>query len=340
MRQTTITSRRQLMTGTWKLALATAAAMSCMMPAPAAAQDAGWPNRPIKMIVPFPAGSFTDTVARIISDRLSKGLGQPVIVENKAGANGVIGVSEAARAAPDGYTLLVTNSSSVTINPQIYKKVAYKASDLAPITLVIEAPFILVANAEWAQKNSISSVDDVVQFAKTNPGALNYGSAGPGNVAHLSFALLSNRTKTKTTHVPYKSAAQAQMALLSGELHTSFDTWTALPHIKAGKLKPLAISSSKRMVQLPDVPTMEEAGIAPFNVTFWIGMLAPAGTPPQILQKLHSISLGVLEDSKGKAALAAQGDLVMLEPASYAKRVEREVAEWGTVIQREGITLD
>ncbi len=340
MRQAHGTSRRHLMACACKLAAATAAVTVLAAAGPAAAQEAAWPNRPIKLIVPFPAGSFTDTVARVISDRLGKSLGQPVIVDNKAGANGLIGVAEAVKSAPDGYTLLVTNSSSVTINPQVYKKTNYKASDLTPVTLLIEAPFVLVTNPDWAQKNRIGSVKDLVGFAAAHPGIVSYGSAGPGNVAHLSFLMLNNRAKIKTVHVPYRSAVQAEMAVLGGELHTVFDTWTALPHISAGKLKALAISGTKRMAQLPNVPTVEEAGYAPFNATFWIGMLAPAGTPPQIVQKLHSIAYGALDDPKAKAALGLQGDVVMEGPASFAKRIEREVADWGAVIQRESITLD
>ncbi|MFS8977175.1 tripartite tricarboxylate transporter substrate binding protein [Cupriavidus necator] len=312
----------------------------CAISGPAAAQEANWPSRPVRMIVPFPAGSFTDTVARIVSDHLSKSLGQPVIVENKAGANGLIGVAEAARAAPDGHTLLLTNSSSITINHQIYKKSSYKPKDFTPVTLLLEAPFILVANPEWSQKNSVGSVTDLVRFSSQHPGKVSYGSAGPGNIAHLSFAMLNNRAKIQTTHIPYKSSAQAQLAVISGELETTFDTWTALPQIKAGKLKPLAISASKRMTQLPEVPTLEEAGITPFNVTFWIGMLAPAGTPPQIVQRLHSITRGVLDDAKARAALSLQGEVVMVDPANFARRIEKEDSSWGAVIQREGITLD
>ncbi|AGW93947.1 MULTISPECIES: Bug family tripartite tricarboxylate transporter substrate binding protein [Cupriavidus] len=312
----------------------------CAISGPAAAQDANWPSRPVRMIVPFPAGSFTDTVARIVSDHLSKSLGQPVIVENKAGANGLIGVAEAARAAPDGYTLLLTNSSSITINHQVYKKSNYKPKDFTPVTLVLEAPFILVANPEWSQKNSVGSVTDLVRFSSQYPGKVSYGSAGPGNIAHLSFAMLNNRAKIKTTHIPYKSSAQAQLAVVSGELDAAFDTWTALPQIKAGKLKPLAISASKRMTQLPEVPTLEEVGITPFNVTFWIGMLAPAGTPPQIVQRLHSITRGVLDDGKARAALSLQGEVVMVDPANFARRIEKEDSSWAAVIQREGITLD
>jgi len=307
---------------------------------PAVAQEDKWPSKPLRLIVPFPAGSFTDTVARVFSDHFGKTLGQPVVVENKAGANGVVGLGEAARAAPDGYTIIVTNSSSVTINPQMYKKVPYKHSDFTPVTMVLEAPFILVANLEWAQKHGVNNVADLIGYTKKNPGTLSYGSAGPGNIAHLSMALLSNRAGVKTTHIPYKSAAAAQLALLSGELDALFDTWTALPHIKAGKLKPLAVTSVKRMVQLPEVPTMEQGGYPEVNVTFWIGLLAPAGTPPAIVQKLHTLSLGALDDAKARAVLSGQGDVVMLEPAAYARRIEREVSAWGAVIQREGISID
>lgn len=340
MRQAHTNSRRQMLAGAAKLAVAIAAGSAALLPVSAAAQADTWPNRPVRMIVPFPAGSLTDTIARVMSEGLAKALGQPVVVENKVGANGVIGVSEVARAAPDGYTLLMTNSSSITINPQLYQKIQYKASDLAPITPVVEAPFILVVNPEWAQKNNIDTVKDLLAFSRANPGTLSYGSAGPGNVAHLSYVMMSNRAKVKTTHVPYKSAGQAQMAVLSGELQSAFDTWSAIPHIRAGKLKALAVSSARRMNQLPDVPTLEQAGVPDFDVTFWIGMLAPAGTPPQILQKLATLSRGVLADPKSRAALASQGDIALLDPPAFARRVNQEIAGWGDVIRREGIKLD
>lgn len=327
-------------TGIFTMAMASLVLVAGAMSGPAAAQGANWPNKPIRMIVPFPAGSFTDTVARVVSERLTKALGQPVVVENKAGANGLIGVAEVARSAPDGYTLMVTNSSSVTINPHLYKKSTYKPRDLTPITLVLEAPFILVTNPEWSQKHAVGSVSDIVRYATQNPGKVSYGSAGPGNIAHLSFAMLNNRAKINTMHIPYKSAAQAEMAVISGELDTAFDTWSALPQIKSGKLKPIAVSSTKRMTQLPDVPTVEEAGIAPFNVSFWIGLLAPAGMPQPLVQKINAAARGVLEDDKARAALGQQGDVVMIDPANFTKRVEREEASWGAVIQREGITLD
>ena len=322
------------------LALCMGLAWMAAQSAHAQSQADAWPNRPIRIVVGFPAGSFTDTIARTLSDHMGKALGQPVIVDNKPGANGAIGVGEVARAAPDGYTLLVTNSSSITINPQIYKKITYKATDFAPVTMVLDAPFILTVNPAWAEKNHIHTAQDVVGFSKRNPDKISYGSAGPGNIAHLAYAAWSNRTGVKTTHVPYKSASQAQMAVLSGELDTQFDTWSALPHIASGKLLALAVTAPKRMQQLPDVPTMAEAGYADFNVTFWAGLLAPAGTPPAIVNKLYEVSKGVLQDARARAVLSSQGEPVMLPPAQFGQRIAKEVADWGQVIQREALSLD
>ena len=305
-----------------------------------APQEDKWPTRPVRIVVGFPAGSFTDTIARALSEPLSKSLGQPVVVENKPGANGAIGVGEVARAAPDGYTLLVTNSSSITINPQIYKKITYRAKDFAPITMVLDAPFILTVNPEWAQKHQFRSAKDVIVFAKGHPDKLSYGSAGPGNIAHLAYAAWSNRTGVKTTHVPYKSASQAQMAVLSGELDTQFDTWSALPHIASGKLVALAVTAPRRMQQLPEVPTMAEAGYADFDVTFWAGLLAPAGTPPAIVNRLYEASRGVLQDARIRAVLSSQGEPVMMPPAPFGQRIAKEVSDWGQVIQREALSLD
>jgi tripartite-type tricarboxylate transporter receptor subunit TctC len=323
---------------TRRVALA-AAALAFGLATPAFAQD-NWPNKPVRIIVPFPAGSFTDTVARVISDHMAKALNQTVIVENKAGANGVLGLSEAARLPGDGYTFVITNSSSITINPQIYKKISYKTSDFTPVTMVLDAPFIIVTNPEWAQKNNVQSLKDVVAYAKKNAGKLSYGSAGPGNIGHLSMAMLSNKAEVQTTHIPYKSAAAAQMATMSGEIDVLFDTWAGVPHVKAGKLKPIAVTATKRMAQLPEVPTVVEAGHPDVVVTFWTGMLAPAGTPPQIVRKVHSIAQAVLKDEKALAVLAASGDPLMSDPATFGKRIEREVAAWGAVIQREAVSLE
>lgn len=333
MRQHTSTRRKII-------SAACGAVLAAALPGMAAAQGANYPDRPIRIVVPFPAGTFTDTVARILADNMSKSLGQPVIVDNKAGANGVLGVGEVVRAAPDGYTLLITNSSSITINPQLYKTISYKTSDLTPITTLVEAPFILVVNPAWAQSNQIGSVKDMVEYARANPDRLSYGSAGPGNIAHLAFAMLSNKANVRTLHVPYKSASLAELAVMSGEITAVFDTWSALPQIQAGKLKPLAVSSTKRMAQLPDVPTVEQAGVPDFNAIFWAGLFAPAGTPPQIVQKLYAAAQGILSNPKAKEALSAQGEVKMLDPAAFAQRINNEVPAWGALIKREQITLN
>lgn len=325
---------------TRRATLALCLAASWLAAAPAHAQADNWPAKPIRIVVGFPAGSFTDTIARAVSDQLSKQLGQPVIVDNKPGANGAIGVGEVARSAPDGYTLLVTNSSSITINPQIYKKITYQPKDFAPVTMLLDAPFILTANPDWASKHQIRSAQDVIAYAKRNPDKISYGSAGPGNIAHLAFAQWSNRTGVKTTHVPYKSASQAQLAVLSGELDTQFDTWSALPQIAASKLLPLAVTAPQRMKQLPNVPTMAEAGYADFNVTFWAGLFAPAGTPPAIVDKLYEATKSMLQDEHARNVLSKQGDMVMLAPEPFGQRIAKEVADWKQVIQREAIALD
>ena len=180
-----------------------------------------WPNKTIRIIVGFSAGSVTDTVARVMAEQMSKSLGQAVIVENKPGANGALAVAEVARAAPDGYTLVVTNSSSIAINPQLYKQITYKASDFIPVVMGIEAPFVLTVHPEWAKNNNINLAKDLINFAQTHPDKLSYGSTGQGSLGHLSFVSWSNLTGIKTTHIPYKSASQAQLAAISSLMMSS-----------------------------------------------------------------------------------------------------------------------
>lgn len=304
------------------------------------AQDKAWPTKAIKIIVPFPAGSITDTMARLLSDSLSKTFNQPVIVENKGGANGSIGAVEVARSAPDGYTLLATNSSSITVNPLIYKNSQYKAKDFAPIALILDAPFILNVNPEWAKKHSIESVKDLVDYARKNPGELTYGSGGQGNLAHLAFAQLSNDAQFKATHVPYKSASQASMAVMAGEVNTSFDTLASAPQVAASKLKALATTQKQRISQMPDIPTMAEAGYPNIDVTFWLGLFAPAGTPTQILDTLYEQSKRAMEQPAANASLSAQGVVVMRNPKDFSTRIEYDIDQLSYVVKRENIVIE
>ena len=207
--------------------------------------------------------------------------------------------------------------------------------------MVLDAPFILTVNPEWAQKNQIRSAKDVIAFAKGHPDKLSYGSAGPGNIAHLAYAAWSNRTSVKTTHVPYKSASQAQMAVLSGELDTQFDTWSALPHIASGKLVALAVTAPRRMQQLPEVPTMAEAGYADFDVTFWAGLLAPAGTPPAIVKKLNQVFVAEMKQPDVLERFKAIGaEVAGSTPEEAAKHLQAESVRWTKVITERNISMD
>lgn len=304
------------------------------------AQDGNWPTKRIKIVVPFPAGSITDSVARVLAEGLSKTLGQAVFIENKAGANGSIGATEVARSAPDGYTLLATNSSSITVNPLIYKNSPYKTSDFSPVTLVLESPFILNVNPEWAKANSINSVKDLVDYAKRNPSKLTYGSAGQGNLAHLAFEMFCNAAKIKATHIPYKAGSQASAAAMAGEINALFDTLGSLPQIQAGKLKPLAVTPNKRIAQLPEVPTLDQEGFPDINVIFWLGLLAPAGTPPAIIEKLYAHSKNAMSSPAAMKAIGSQGVIAMTNPKDFANRISTETKQFAEVIKREKISID
>ena len=322
------------------LLLLTTASVYAQRSAPDQEGAKKWPEKPIRIVVGFPAGSLTDTIARLLAEQLSTSLGQAVVVENKPGANGVIGAGEVAHALPDGYTLLVTNSSSITINPQLYKQISYRASDFAPVFTILEAPFILTVNRDWANKNDVKTAKELIEYARRHPDKLSFGSAGQGNISHLMFVSLSNAAGVKTTHIPYKSASQSQLALISGELDANFDTLSAIPSAKAGKLKALAVPADKRLKELPDVPTMGEAGFENFEVFFWMGLLAPAGTPDPIVQKIYEAAKQITQNSRAMAALTLNGEALILDPVAFKHRIEKEVPQWGEVIRHEALILD
>ena len=326
------TSRRAL--------LASALALPGVLAAPSAhAQD--WPAKPIRIVVGFPAGSATDSVARVVAEHLRVKLGQPVLVENRPGANGVLGVSEVARAAPDGYTLLATNSSSITVNPQVYKKISYLPErDFAPLTMMVSAPFILTINSAGERTGSVNSIADLVALARSKPGQLTFGSGGPGNLAHLGFEMINNRAGTKTTHVPYKGGVAAQTGLLGREIDMLLDTPVTVPNVKSGRLKALAVTTATRWRDLPDVPTMIESGYPNFDVPFWLGLLVPAQTPAPIVEKLYAAVRTIRDDPNAMKILQNQGTVELLDPKTFADRIKAETALWGEVIRRENIQLD
>ncbi len=303
-------------------------------------EQSAWPTHVVRFVAAGPAGSISDTLTRALADHMSRALGQPVIVDNKPGANSAIGAGEVARAAPDGHTLLMTNSSSITVNPQLYKKLTYSEKSLTPVTTVIEGQFVLAVNPAWAKANQINGAADLVAWAKAHPGKLRYASAGLGNLAHLTFAMLGNKMGFDAIHVPYKGQAPAQMALMAGEVEAMFDIPNSAPNFEAGKIKPLAITASKRVARLPNIPTMAEAGFAGFDVNYWMGVFVPAGTPPATVAKINTAIRNAANDPKVKTTLSMQGDVVTESPDAFAKRIGAEIPQWGAVIKREAIEID
>ena len=241
-----------------------------------------WPARPIRLVVPFPPGGLIDNMARLVGNRLAQELGQPVVIDNKPGAGGNVGAAEVARAPADGYTLLMA-SPALTISPAVYKNLPYQPSQLAPVALLGRVPNVLLVNPA----SGIGKVQDLVGRAKAKPGQLNYASNGNGTSLHLSAELFKRRSETFITHVPYRGAAAAITALLSGEVDMMFDNLpSAIGQIQAGKLRALAVTTAQRSTALPDVPTLAEAGMEGFNVSAWFGVAAPAGLPAPVATRL------------------------------------------------------
>ena len=315
------------------------AAVACAA-ASVGAHGQGFPNKTIQIVVGFPAGNTLDVVSRLAAEHLRGKLGQPVIVVNKPGANGVLAATEVARAPAEGYMLLATNSSGMTVNPQIFKKLSYQLGDFAPVTMLTSAPLILVVNPANERTPSVRTLADLVSVARARPGKLLYGSGGVGNITGLSFEMLGNQAGFKGTHVPYKGTGAAQIGLLGKEVDAFLDTPLAVPHVKAGKLSALAVTGARRWRDLPDVPTIQESGYEGFDITFWLALMAPAQTPPGVIQAIHA-ALGSLRDAPELVRqLQVHGDVELMGPQEFGARIRSESAAWGEVIRRENIQLD
>lgn len=314
-------------------------AASLVATLPAAAQPADWPNKPLKLIVPFPPGGAADAVGRVVAEKLSEVLKQPVVVENKAGAGTAIAADAAAKAAPDGYTLSLAPAGQLTILPHLNKSLSYDPfKSFAPVSLVAEVPYVIGASAD----TPATSLKDLIAAAKKEPGKLSYSSCGNGTLCHLSGELFKNLTGTDLLHVPFKGSAPAIQALLGGQVNLSFDTLTILaPQVKSGKVKGLVITSRTRSPLLPDVPTAAEAGLPEFVVSSWFGIVVPAGTPKDIVTRLNTEinALAKLPDVRDR--LAAQGlDAIPSTPEAFTKVIHEDYARWGKVVEASGAKLD
>ncbi|MBK6866427.1 MAG: tripartite tricarboxylate transporter substrate binding protein [Burkholderiales bacterium] len=313
--------------------VALAGALAC---GTAAAQ--AWPSKPISLVVPFAAGGTTDVLARALGERLSTALGQPVIVESKPGAGATIGADHVAKAKADGYTLLV-GAVHHTIAGSVYKKLPYDfQKDLTPITMIAMVPNVLVVNAATPAKN----VGELVGYVKTNPGKANYGSNGNGTAQHLIGTQFQQLTGVQLTHVPYKGSGPLATDLLGGQILMSFDTITpVLPHIKAGKLRPLAITTATRSAALPEVPTLDEVGLKGFNIGTWFGVLAPAATPKDIVARLNTEMVKIIKSPEfGKRMDEIGAQPIGNSSEQMARQIHDETEKFARLVKEAQISSD
>lgn len=303
-----------------------------------------WPVKPVKIVVPFAPGGTTDILARAMAPELSKAFGQTFIVENKAGAGGNLGADIVAKSAADGYTILMGTVGTHGINVALYDKMSFDpVKDFAPITLIAGVPNVMVMNAEKAKQLNINSVADFIKVAKASPGKLNMASSGNGTSIHLAGELFKSMSSTYLVHFPYRGSGPALLDLVGGTMDVMFDNLpSALPHIKSGKLKALAVTSSQRSAVLPDVPTVEEAGnLKGFDASSWFGLLAPAGTPADIVNRLQQESAKAMNNPAVKEKLLAQGAIPGGNtPAEFSKMIASEIKKWAQVVKVSGAKVD
>lgn len=314
------------------------ALLSCTLGITATAALAqAYPNKPIKLIVPFAPGGFTDVVARILGQKLSVSLGQPFVIENKAGAGSTIGTDFVAKAAPDGYTLVMVSTTHV-ISPAIYPKLPYDPiKSFTPVGKLVDSAYVLLVNPKVPANN----VAEFIALAKASPDKIHYASSGNGSSQHLMGGMFAAMTGAKMKHVPYKGSAGAANDLVAGVVESSFaGVPNAMAQVPAGRLKALAVTTSKRIPQLPDVPTMQEAGVPGYNASVWLGLLAPAGTPKEVVMKLNAEIAKVLSAADTKKELYAAGvEADISSPETLNALMVQELDRWGKVIKDAGITM-
>ncbi len=298
-----------------------------------------WPNKGLTLIVPYAPGGFSDTRMRLLARKLSDKLGQPVVVENKGGAGGVIGTSMIAKAAPDGYTLGSGNLAPLAVNPSLMPKMPYNvARDLAPVILIENSPLVLSV----ANNMPVKTLDELIALAKKEPGKLTFGSSGVGGAHHLSGEMFRDSAKIDITHVPYKGGSPAATDLMAGHLNMMFEMgYAALPSIQGGRVRPIAVTSAERLTILPDVPTMSELGIKGFESYNWQGIIVPAGTPAPIIAKLNQAFNEILKDPDVATAISSVGSqTVGGTPEAFGNFIASETAKWAKVIKSADIKLN
>jgi tripartite-type tricarboxylate transporter receptor subunit TctC len=321
-----------------KKLLSIVCAATCLTLSAGQALAQAYPTKPIKIIVPFGPGGFTDVVARILGVKLGESLGQSIVIENKPGAGSMIGTDQVAKSAPDGHTLLIVSSTHV-ISPWIYKNVPYDPiKSFTPITKLVDSPYVLLTNPKVPAKN----VQEFIALAKAQPDKIHYASSGNGSAQHLIGGLFASMTKTQLKHVPYRSSNLATTDVVAGVVESSFaGVPNALSQVPNGRLNALAVTSAKRIPQLPNVPTMQEAGVPGYDATIWLALLAPAGTPPHIVNKLNTEIAKIMNTTETNKAMFEAGVEVSLStPEALTQLMTSEMSKWGKVVKEAGIKLE
>ena len=312
-----------------------ALAIMLAIAASASALAQAYPTRPIRLIVPFPPGGAVDSYARVVQQPLSEMLGQPVVIENKAGASGMVGADAVAKAAPDGYTLLLGNIASLAINVGIYPKMAYDPlKDFTPVARTVDVNYVLVVHPSVPVK----TVPELIAYAKANPGKLAYGSAGSGSLPHLGTELFKAQTGTDMIHVPYKGGGPMVTDLLGGSIHVVLgDQANLMPHVATGKFRALAVATSKRSPNAPDLPTIAETGLSGFDATAWQGLVGPAGMPPDVVKRLNEALNRVMTIPAVRERLVGGGlDPVGGTPEQFGRFIASEIAKWTKIAKDVG----
>jgi len=318
--------------------LITALALAAVSIAAPAQNADSYPSAPVRIIVPFQAGGLTDILARSIAQHATQRLGQQFVVENKAGASGNIGAEFVAKSKPDGYTLLMGSIGTNAVNVHLFSRMPYDTlNDFAPIGLVASGTLMLVTNPSVP----VTDMKSLLDYARANPGKLSYASGGAGASQHLAGELLKNMTNVNILHVPYKGVAQGVTDVVAGQVDMTFDLATVAPHIRAGKLRPIAVANGARSSAFPDVPTIAEAGVPGYEASAWYGLFAPAGTPPAIIAKINAEMVDALNDPALRQRLQTLGaEPAGSSPEELAKMVRSEYEKWGKVVREAGIRIE
>jgi tripartite-type tricarboxylate transporter receptor subunit TctC len=316
------------------LAILATLALAALGPSQAFAQT--YPTKPVRLIVPFPPGGSTDIVARIVAQKLGERIGQPLVVENRGGAGGTIGTEVVAKAAPDGYILGFASTSTHAVAPAVYTKLGYDpVKDFAPISLVAVTPYLLVVNP----KVEVKSLKEFVAYVKERPGKLNYASAGTGSTTHLAMEMLKSAAGLFILHIPYNGNGPAGTAVIAGDVEFLFGSLPAvLPHAKSGRVRPLAVGTPKRSPSLPDVPTVAESGFAGFDASLWLAIMAPAGTPVPVVDRLHQEIVAVVRSPDAAEALSKAGaEPITSTPTELANMVKDGVLKYAKAVKQAGV---